>query len=105
MQNKSLHRLLKASISLKVAVFFIILSMTLLMAYIFSAFELSLLLGLILLFPFVLTNITTEIITRIAEKRNTEPNPWFDADIEREKRRYGPLRAKRKFGHTIGKSK
>ncbi len=45
------------------------------------------------------------MIAHIAEKKGKQPDYWFIADIEREKKHYGPLRANRLFGHPLGKKK
>ncbi len=44
-------------------------------------------------------------ISKRAEYAQTEKGQWFEFDVEREKRRYGPLRANRRFGHPIGQKK
>ena len=57
------------------------------------------------IFSFGLSGAIADLITHIAEKKGIQPNQWFIADIEREKKHYGPLRANRLFGHPIGKRK
>ena len=38
-----------------------------------------------------------------AEQRRIEPGLWFEIDVDREKERYGPIRAHRLFGHPLGR--
>jgi hypothetical protein len=44
-------------------------------------------------------------IAKRAELSGAQPGSLYEIDVEREKRRYGPLRANRLFGHPIGKSR
>lgn len=60
---------------------------------------------LILFFIPGLSGTIAHLITKKAELAGTQPNPLFDIDITREKRRYGPLRANRIFGHPVGGGK
>lgn len=41
-------------------------------------------------------------IAQRAEQRQVGPGTWYAIDVEREKRRYGPLRAHRLFGYPVG---
>ncbi|MCX7554417.1 hypothetical protein OS175_11035 [Marinicella sp. S1101] len=55
--------------------------------------------------PSVAVKPVAHLIAKIAEQKKARPGLWFKADAEREKRRYGPLRAHRLFGHKIGTKK
>jgi hypothetical protein len=59
--------------------------------------------GLIGICPLLAVPAISEAICKIAESRGAQPGSWFDADIKREKSRFGPLRAYRLFGHPIGR--
>jgi hypothetical protein len=65
------------------------------------AFSITLLLGLG--FIWMSTEAISEWLAKRAEQAGRQPGVLYEADVKREKRRYGPLRANRLFGHPIGK--
>jgi hypothetical protein len=99
-------RLLKASFALKTLVWFVAFFLLLIIALIFDATA-TFVIALIVLniFGFGFSAALADLIAHIAEKKGIQPGSWFIADIEREKKHYGPLRANRLFGHPIGKKK
>ena len=96
--DSKLPRLLKPSLELYIV---IALGLALLSILIFVScrqFGVALLVTyLISGAPFVLTGLIGEIIAKRAERKQASIGVWFRPDLEREKRRYGPLRVKRLF--------
>ena len=71
----------------------------------FTSFTGNLHLFLLNSFGMVLVSTLADLTASIAERKRIQPNQWFIADIEREKKHYGSLRANRLFGHPLGKQK
>ena len=55
-------------------------------------------------FIWMTTEAIAEWIAKHVEQAGVKPGALYEIDVRREKRRYGPLRANRLFGHPIGKS-
>ena len=99
-------RLLKPSWALRIAVSIFVLMPSLAAAFIFRDSG-WILLGVTLvgLAPIVLVEPIAELITKRAEAKRFPPSRWFKIDIKREQQFYGPLRARRLFGHPLGGGK
>ena len=90
------HRCLKPSVKLYGAVVAVMLIICLAITLVFSSFGWALLVtGLFGASPLVLVRPVAMEITRKAEYRNIQPNSWYIVDVEKEKRRFGPFRARR----------
>ena len=97
-------RLLKPSVALYMVVTVAILLVWICIAFLLLPDEAALLfLALFVLAPVAVINPIAAAIAKRAERSRVKPGGWFEVDIQREKRRYGPLRAKRLFGHPVGK--
>ena len=55
-------------------------------------------------FIWMFTEAITDWIAKRAEQSGAHPGVFYEVDVKREKRRYGPFRANRLFGQPIGKS-
>ena len=107
--NENKHeyiRLLKPSFALKTMVWFVAFLLSLIIALFFDSMT-SVLVVIVLLntLGFGFSSALADLTASIAERKRIQPNQWFIADIEREKKHYGPLRANRLFGHPLGKQK
>jgi hypothetical protein len=99
-------RLLTPSLHLKIVVWLVTFSVSLIFAFIYDATIVLLIVFLALnILVFSLTTPIADLIASIAENKRKQPSMWFDPDVEREKKHYGPLRANRLFRHPIGKKK
>ncbi len=99
-------RLLKSSWTLKIVVWLVSFLVSLIVALIFDATIILLIVFFALNYlVFELTTPIADFITSKAEQKRKQPGTWFIADIEREKKHYGPLRANRLFGHPLGRKK
>jgi hypothetical protein len=91
----ALYALVAPAVLLLLAVFFLFL----VPADYYSAFWLI----SVLVVGSGLTGAIAQFISKRAEQSGTQPGAFLVVDVEREKRRYGPLRANRLFGHSIGR--
>ncbi|MEM7804471.1 MAG: hypothetical protein AAF545_06060 [Pseudomonadota bacterium] len=96
-------RLLKPSAELYVAVGLLIVAIAVVIGLSCRTYGIALFWSLIFGFgPLGLVPLICSALAQRAEQRQVGPGTWYVIDVEREKNRYGPLRAHRLFGHPIG---
>ena len=90
-----IHRCLKPSFQLYIALGLIIFSLWVLSFIIYGFYGFDLFIAALSgVTPLVIATPLASYLTRKAEYKKIQPNFWFLVDKEAEKRRYGPLRAK-----------
>lgn len=96
--DSKLPRLLKPSLELYIVIALGLVLLSILIFVVCRQFGIALLVAyLISGAPIILTGLIGELIAKRAEKKKATISVWFRPDLEREKRRYGPNRAKRFF--------
>jgi len=101
-----LKRLLKPSFTLKIVVWLVVFAISLAVALIFDITQTLFIIFLATnYFIFEIITPIANLIAKLAERNGKQPSIWFVADVKREKKHFGPLRANRLFGHPLGKKK
>lgn len=97
MNDKVIHRCLKPSLTLYIVIGTVILFLCGIIFLICKSFGWALIIAAGLgASPLVLVSPVAHQITKSAEYKMIQPNKWFSVDHEKEKLRYGPLRAGRR---------